>query len=210
MNSSLLLLAGILLALTHPICALAPPIKYHEAQNNHHHHTRNNADNWLYAIPSTTPNGTAKINTKIATPSNKLSTSNLLQLDRPQTSKITPSSFDWWYYDAISSTNPLESLTITLFTSTPTAFPWLNPTDSSVLIAYLWATFPNGSSFMEYIPAKLAIVSGSQEMGIASMGYWQGAGFSWMAPGKNFSHYEVIVESEEMGVYGTMRLNSVS
>lgn len=31
-----------------------------------------------------------------------------------------------------------------------------------------------------------------------------------MAPGKNFSHYEVIVESEEMGVYGTMRLNSVS
>ena len=211
MNLSILLLAGTFLALIHPICALAPAIKYHEAQKAHiHSYTRNGADNWLYTIPSTSSNDTATIHSKIATPNKKLSSSKLLQLDSPQASKITPSSFDWWYYDAVSSTNPLESLTITLFTSSATAFPWLNPNDSSILIAYLWATFPNGTRFMEYLPAKLAVVSGSEGLEIASMGEWQGAGFSWIAPGKNFSHYEVIIESEEMGVYGTMRLKSVS
>lgn len=170
--------------------------------------------NWTYNIPRTIQNGTSTANLHIHTP-NKLHTeSALLSLEKPQISKVTSTSFDWWYFDAISSTNPHESLTVTLFSASATAFPWLDSTEDSVLIAYLWATFANGSSFADYVPATLASVSGEEAAAAAtaaaSAGQWKGTGFSWNAIGDNFENYEVIVQSQEMGVYGTFRLESVS
>ncbi|KAJ5263196.1 hypothetical protein N7478_010801 [Penicillium angulare] len=169
---------------------------------------RNNLTNWTYQIPPTLENGTSKAHLTIPTPSQTLFTNALLSLERPQISKVTPTSFDWWYFDAISSLNPYESLTITLFSASASSFPWLDSTESSVLIAYLWATFANGSVFSDYIPASLASISGGDEGGKASEGVWSDTGFRWMADGEGFSNYEVIVESEGMGVYGTFMLES--
>ncbi|KAJ5560458.1 hypothetical protein N7513_002857 [Penicillium frequentans] len=158
-----------------------------------------------YKIPSKIQTGTATARFNIASPNGTLSETSILTLDSPQISKVTSTSFDWWYFDAVSTTTPAESLTIILFTSAASAFPWLDSSESSVLIAYLWAAFANGSVFQEYVPAKLAVV----EEGLAGKGSgaWDGSGFQWVA-GDEDSMYSVVVASEEMGVYGRFTLSS--
>lgn len=160
-----------------------------------------------YRIPSKIQTGTATARFNIASPNKTLSETSILALDSPQISKVTSTSFDWWYFDAVSTTTPAESLTIILFSSAVSAFPWLDSSESSVLIAYLWAAFANGSVFQEYVPAKLAVV----EEGPAGKGSgaWDGTGFQWVA-GDEDSMYSVVVASEEMGVYGRFTLSSVS
>lgn len=160
-----------------------------------------------YRIPSKIQTGTATARFNIASPNKTLSETSFLTLDSPQISKVTSTSFDWWYFDAVSTTTPAESLTITLFTSAASAFPWLDSSESSVLIAYLWAAFANGSVFQEYVPAKVAVV----EEGPAgkSSGAWDGSGFQWVA-GDEDSMYSVVVASKKMGVYGKFTLSSVS
>ncbi|KAJ6020409.1 Hydroxyneurosporene synthase [Penicillium herquei] len=169
--------------------------------------TSSHKANWKYEIPSHLQNGSSQIHKSIETPNKSLSTQTLLRLDGPQSNKITSSSFDWWYYDVVSSNDASESLTITLFTSSANAFPWLDSSETSVLIAYLWISFANGSSFQGYVPASLATVSGGL-IGVASKGEWEGTGFRWVATGDDFSNYEVIVESDEMDIYGSLKLTS--
>ncbi|KAH3004142.1 hypothetical protein KXW60_005801, partial [Aspergillus fumigatus] len=44
---------------------------------------------------------------------------------KPKVHPINTTVFDWWHFDAVSASNPNASGVITLFTSTPTAFPFL-------------------------------------------------------------------------------------
>ncbi|KAJ5919305.1 hypothetical protein N7466_010248 [Penicillium verhagenii] len=162
-----------------------------------------NTQTW--SIPSALQNGTVASRLTIATPNEAtLSTATRLTLDSPQISKVTADSFDWWYFDAVSSSSAAESLTITLFTAASSAFPWLSSTEDTVLIAYLWAGFENGTVFTDYVPATLATVSSG---GAGESGVWDGSGFGWVAS-EDLSFYEVVVESKEMGVYGTFSLES--
>ncbi|KAJ5945955.1 Hydroxyneurosporene synthase [Penicillium verhagenii] len=162
-----------------------------------------NTQTW--SIPSALQNGTVNSRLTIATPNEAtLSTATRLTLDGPQISKVTADSFDWWYFDAVSSSSAAESVTITLFTAASSSFPWLSSTEDSVLIAYLWAGFENGTVFADYVPATLATVSSG---GAGDSGVWNGSGFGWVAS-EDLSYYEVVVESEEMGVYGTFILES--
>lgn len=191
-----------LLTQTHAI----PPHPQTNPPKSNLHPTRQKET--TYQIPSKIQTGTATARFDVASPNKTLSNTSILSLDIPQISKVTSTSFDWWYFDVVSTTTPAESLTITLFTSTASAFPWLDSSESSVLIAYLWATFANGSVFQEYVPATLAVVveEGAARKGA---GAWEGSGFRWVA-GDEDSMYTVVVESKEMGVYGTFTLDSVS
>ncbi|KAH2003688.1 hypothetical protein KXV45_002283, partial [Aspergillus fumigatus] len=47
------------------------------------------------------------------------------RLSKPKVHPINTTVFDWWHFDAVSASNPNASGVITLFTSTPTAFPFL-------------------------------------------------------------------------------------
>ncbi|KAJ5703304.1 hypothetical protein N7493_011693 [Penicillium malachiteum] len=221
---SRLILLGIILAIfIHQISAIPPAsfstrFKPHAKFNTHNTGSskfkqRTSSDtsgisSCKYEIPSPLQNGSTQIHKSIETPNKALSTKSLLPLDGPQSSKINSSSFDWWYYDAVSSTDATESVTVTLFASSATACPWLDASESSVLIAYIWISFANGSSFEGYVPATLATVSGGGLIGVASMGNWEGTGFSWVSIGDDFSDYEVIVDSDEMGIYGTLKLTT--
>ncbi|KAJ5772475.1 Hydroxyneurosporene synthase [Penicillium odoratum] len=157
---------------------------------------------YTYKIPRGIQNGTANARFTIPTPNKTLNTTSRLILDTPRISKVTTTSFDWWYFDAVSTTTPAESLTITLFTSSSSAFPWLDSSESSVLISYLWAAFPNGSVFEEYLPATIATLSETSNS--SSSGLWSDTGFTWVA-GEELSPYRVTVESEEMGVLEIFR-----
>ncbi len=152
---------------------------------------------WTYTIP---------------TPNTTLTTESLLTLDAPKLNTINSSVFDWWYFDAVSDSNSAESLTVTFFTATANAFPWLPATESSVLIAYLWVSFANGTTFEEYVPANVALVGGGQDARLSSSGNWSasGSGFSWASGEDDLSRYEVVVSSEKLQVEGRLRLSSVS
>ncbi|KAJ5657378.1 Hydroxyneurosporene synthase, partial [Penicillium longicatenatum] len=185
-----------------------PPHPHANLPKPDHHHSPQTRDT-TYKIPSKIQKGTATARFKIASPNKTLSNASILSLDVPQISKVTSTSFDWWYFDAVSTENPAESLTVILFTSAASAFPWLDPSESSVLIAYLWATFANGSVFQEYVPAKLAVIDEGQTGKFLQQGSgtWDGSGFRWVS-GNEDSVYKVVVKSEEMGVHGTFTLNS--
>jgi hypothetical protein len=114
--------------------------------------------------------------------------------------------------DAVSLDDPRESLVLTLFTATADAFPFLNSTQESVLIAYGWASFRNGSSWAGYLPATLATVDigGDGEAGgNASSGMWKNTGFRWNASKEDLSAYEISVDSPELDVKGTLSFTSV-
>ncbi|GFF82314.1 hypothetical protein IFM53868_03431 [Aspergillus udagawae] len=135
------------------------------------------------------------------TPSNLLST-----LSEPKVRPINTTVFDWWYFDAVSSSTPNVSIVVTLFTSTPTAFPFLPPSNassSSVLLAYLWISFANGTSYAAFADASLATVDAA---GGAIRGVWHGSGFSWT--GSEEGKYEIVIDGA--GVNGSMRLSSAA
>lgn len=167
------------------------------------------SDNWLRRIPSEVQNGTSQARFSVSSPGSTLSTQGLLSLDAPQLSLINASVFDWWYFDAVSDTDPRESLVVTLFTSTANAFPFLNPNETSVLIAYIWASFANGTVYADYVPATVATVSGGDKAPNPSSGVWSSTGFSWTALKGDLSQYEVAISSEILQIDGKLSLTSV-
>lgn len=175
----------------------------------HYLEAEEDAGDWEYSIPSRVQNGTSSACFNITTLSSTLSNYELLQLDKLQVKSITDSVFDWWYYDVVSETNPKESIVVILFASSATAFPWLNPSLDTVLIAYLWASFENGTVFSDFVPATLATVRGGEDAAVSSYGGWSETGFNWISHTDDLSQYEILIQSEEMQVQGRVALSSV-
>lgn len=163
-----------------------------------------------YQIPSAVQNGTSKAQFDIQTPAGTLDIDTLFRLDAPQIDLINSSVFDWWYFDAVSETNPDDSLVVTFFSSSAEAFPFLDTNETSVLSVWLWASFANGTVFTDYVPATAATVTGLEAEGTNSSGEWSSTGFSWVALTENLSQYEIIISSEKLQVEGRLTLTSVS
>ncbi|KAI9367150.1 hypothetical protein BJX61DRAFT_547768 [Aspergillus egyptiacus] len=116
-------------------------------------------------------------------------------LDAPKLPRTNTTTFDWWHFNAISTTNPNVSVAVTFSTggreghplSLPDAAgPLPNGTSSSgnsngneapgALWAHVWVTFEDGRTFRRGVPVRSARVHGS---GDAVVSVWEGAG-GWM------------------------------
>ena len=172
--------------------------------------TRRDVHSGTYQIPSAIQNGDSKANFDVRTPTSLLDIETLFSLDAPQIDSINGSVFDWWYFDAVSETNPGDSLVITFFASTVAAFPFLDANETSVTTAYVWASFANGTVFAGSVPATFATVAGGDSAGTNSSGKWHSTGFSWAALTDNLSKYEVVIASESLQVKGRLTLTSAS
>ncbi|KAJ5965015.1 uncharacterized protein N7479_004891 [Penicillium vulpinum] len=161
-----------------------------------------------YQIPSVIQNGTSRVQFDIPTPETTLSPETLFSLDAPQLDPINSSVFDWWYFDAVSETNPDDSLVITFFTSTMNAFPFLRANETSIVNVWLWASFAHGTTFADTVPATVATVTGADRKGANSAGDWSPTGFSWNAPTEDLSQYEIVIASEKIQVEGRLTLTS--
>lgn len=167
----------------------------------------------IYRIPAKVQNGTAHARFEIDTSGGVLGVPSRQNLDAPQLDVINSSTFDWWYFDAVAEDDPRESLVVTFFTATAAAFPFLDPQEESVLIAYAWASFANGSTWAAYLPATLAKIDiGKDDLGDGnwSSGVWEKTGFQWAALNEELSVYEVLIDSPELSVQGKLGLVSVS
>ncbi|KAJ5705533.1 hypothetical protein N7536_001222 [Penicillium majusculum] len=164
-----------------------------------------------YKIPSAVQNGTSKAQFEIPMPATTLDIETLFRLDAPQIDSINGSVFDWWYFDAVSETNPDDSLVVTFFSSSAEAFPFLDANETSVLNVWLWASFSNGTIFADSVPATVATVAtvtGADGAGTNSSGEWSSTGFSWAALTEDLSQYEIIIASEKLQVEGRLTLTS--
>ncbi|KAJ5143385.1 uncharacterized protein N7515_002172 [Penicillium bovifimosum] len=161
-----------------------------------------------YQISGEVENGTSKARFDIPTPELTLDSKTLFSLDAPQIDTINGSVFDWWYFDAVSETNPDDSFVITFFASSWEAFPFLNESEPSVLTAWVWASFANGTVFADFVPATVATVRGADVAGTNSSGEWASTGVSWEAKSEDLSRYEITIASEKMGVEGRFTLSS--
>ncbi|PWY83555.1 hypothetical protein BO70DRAFT_395981 [Aspergillus heteromorphus CBS 117.55] len=97
----------------------------------------------------------------------------LSDLTAPKLDEVNRTVFEWWYFDAISSSNPNVSLVLTFFTATATAFPLVPANSSSVLLSYVWASLPDGSVVVDHAVPGDATVLGDRDL---SSGVWEGTG----------------------------------
>lgn len=129
-------------------------------------------------------------------------------LDGPKlTNEVNATSFDWWYFDAVSS-NSQAAIVVVFYLSTSLGFPFVPP--GTVLSVDIFATYPDGSQV--FFPVGNPPVGGSATIttdGDGTSGNWAGTGFSFEGT-PDLSSYTVTIDSPIFGVSGTLTLNSVS
>ncbi|KAJ6457628.1 hypothetical protein C8R45DRAFT_563619 [Mycena sanguinolenta] len=144
-----------------------------------------------YFIPSLVHNGTSQAQF----------TSTAAGVDAPKVQPINAASWDWWYFDVVS-TDPtrLSSVVVVFFASLQSGFPLLPPSNpDSVTSAYISVSFPNGTIWSASSSADGANV---EAIGDISSGAWLGSGFSWT--GTAASGYLIRIDSPDIGVTGTI------
>jgi hypothetical protein len=129
-------------------------------------------------------------------------------LDGPKMDpEINATSFDWWYFDAVSENNSC-AVVIVFYMSTDLGFPFVLPL--STLSVDIFATFEDGT--LVFLPLNdLPLSAGTATVvtdGDGSSGIWEGTGFEWKgAP--DLSQYVVTIDSPLLDITGTLSLNSV-
>lgn len=123
--------------------------------------------------------------------------------DSPKVVPYNLTSFDWWYFDAVSE-DGAEGLVIVFYSASEASFPFdLDlQSDLSVMVQGTWE---GGSSSLLYSSyTRLATVS---TVGDGSNGNWIDAGGSWTST-PDLSQYSISIDNEN--VSGTFNLESVS
>ena len=129
-------------------------------------------------------------------------------LDGPKMNpEINATSFDWWYFDAVSSNNSC-AVVIVFYMTTDLGFPFVLPL--STLSVDIFATFDDGT--LVFLPLNdLPLSAGTATVvtdGDGSSGIWDGTGFQWKGS-PDLSQYVVTIDSPLLGVTGTLVLSSV-
>ena len=130
-------------------------------------------------------------------------------LDGPKMSpEINATSFDWWYFDAVSANNSC-AVVIVFYMTTDVGFPFVLPLSS--LSVDIFATFEDGT--LVYLPVNDPLLSAGTATvvtdGDGSSGVWEGTGFEWKGTA-DMSQYVVTIDYPLLDISGTLVLNSVS
>ncbi|KAK7008216.1 hypothetical protein R3P38DRAFT_3591328 [Favolaschia claudopus] len=130
-------------------------------------------------------------------------------LDAPKVHPINASAFDLWYFDVVSTDPSSLASVVIIFTSESPASgpPVLDPTQDSILIARLWVTFPNGTSWTTQAFADSATVVAQENV---SSGQWHGTGFSWKGKARPDSGYRIDIDAPDVGVKGYITFAQVA
>ncbi len=123
-------------------------------------------------------------------------------LDAPQLSGVNATSFEWWYFDVVS-TDLTRSLVIVFYTALPSAFPFL-PTSSTVTTVGIYATYPNGTVTGSYLDATEAVITTE---GQGASGDFVGSGAKFQGT-PNLSSYSISINAASRGIVGTFNLKS--
>lgn len=128
-------------------------------------------------------------------------------LDSPKVHPNNATTFDWWYFDAVSE-DSLSSVVIVFYLSTDLGFPFLLP--GSAISVDIFVSFDDGT-YLFFPLNNLPLTAGEATVvtdGNGSSGVWESTGFQWTGL-SNLSQYVVTIDSPSLGISGSLTLNSV-
>ena len=128
-------------------------------------------------------------------------------LDGPKVHPNNATTFDWWYFDAVSSDN-LCSIVIVFYLSTDLGFPFLLPL--SAVSVDIFVSFEDGS--LLFLPINDLPLAAGEAVVVTddngSSGKWESTGFQWTGT-SDMSQYTITIDSPILGITGSLILNSV-
>ena len=127
--------------------------------------------------------------------------------DAPKIRPVNTTTYDWWYFSAISSglaNGDLSSAVVTFYDATPGGFAALSNKTTKLEVS-LTGSFKDGTPFgIDAFPANAVVVT----EGDGSEGRWGEYG-SWTGSSE-LKRWEVCFQDAGLGVKGCMNLESVS
>jgi hypothetical protein len=123
--------------------------------------------------------------------------------DGPKLDFVNGTSFDWWYFDAVSSDGSYQ-LTITFYTTVATTLGFATGFGTTNFVSFT-ALYPNGTEYQQFDFAGPAIVSDGP-FGIE--GNWTGTGFTFTGSA-DLSYYHIDIDSPALGIDGSVTFQSV-
>jgi hypothetical protein len=128
-------------------------------------------------------------------------------LDGPKVQPVNATTFDWWYFDAVSK-DSLSSIVVVFYLSTDLGFPFLLPL--SAVSVDIFVSFEDGT--LLFLPINdLPSTAGEATIvtdGDGSSGSWASTGFQWTST-SDMSQYTVTIDSPLLGISGSLVINSV-
>jgi len=125
-------------------------------------------------------------------------------LDGPQLSAVNESSYEWWYFDAVS-TDRLSSITIVFYTALASGFGGIDLTPD-VTVVGIDFLFPNGTTNSIMLKADEAVIT---TIGQGASAVFENSGAKWTGT-FDLSSYAVEINAPESGVVGTFHLKSLA
>ena len=127
--------------------------------------------------------------------------------DGPKVRPVNTTTFDWWYFSAISSDiagGDLSSAVVTFYDATPAGFEALSNKTTKLEVS-LTGSFKDGTPFgVDAFPATADVVT----VGDASEGRWADYGMWKSSP--DLTKREISFQDEASGTKGSMTLESVA
>jgi len=138
--------------------------------------------------------------------SDGLFTSSAYGLDAPKVSAINDTSYDWWYFDAVSE-DQQSNVVITFFAAPATGWAPSGAPDNAILQVDIFVSYPGQevSSVSTLSATEATVVS----VGNGASGSWKGSGMGFVGT-PDLSTFVVSVDSPSIGIKGSMSLQSVS
>lgn len=127
--------------------------------------------------------------------------------DGPKVRPVNRTTFDWWYFSAISSdlaSGDLSSAVVTFYDATPAGFAALSNKTTKLEVS-LTGSFKDGTPFgIDAFPATAVVVTvGDGSVGKwGEHGYWKGA--------SDLTKYDISFRDDSTGTKGSMTLESAS
>jgi hypothetical protein len=127
------------------------------------------------------------------------------QADGPRIDKLGLSTFDWWYFDAVS-TDGSQAFTVIFFTSSAIGFSFDFFSAVDPLNVWVFASFGDGSPASVFPVPAVSVTTTTN--GDGASGDWHGSGISFKGE-PDLSSYVVKLDNPVIGLTGTFTLKSV-
>ncbi|KAH8765150.1 hypothetical protein BGZ57DRAFT_990240 [Hyaloscypha finlandica] len=121
--------------------------------------------------------------------------------DGPKIDIANETSFDWWYFDAVSSDGTYQ-LTVNFFTTLATTLGFAT-SFGTTNFAIFTAMYLNGTEYQQFGFAGPVTISGGL-FGIKAN--WSGIGFTFQGTA-DLSYYKIIIDSPALGINGSVTFN---
>ncbi|MCJ1473861.1 hypothetical protein MMC13_002514 [Lambiella insularis] len=138
--------------------------------------------------------------------SGALFTSTAHGLDAPKVTPVNATSYDWWYFDAVSE-DQQYNVVFTFLAAPASGFPSSAAPDNAILQAAFFLSYPgHETSYYTAIPATDATVV---SVGNGANGHFEGTGMGFTGT-PHMDYYVVYLDSPSIGVKGYMTLQSLA